>query len=391
MSSQTCWSLLDSLLKEGKIARFEKTALDIIQSPSSTPNEIYNAKLELSKLYMKLGLHEQSLNYLPKDQLLARTYQELFISSEHRQYPFEKVSSTTDRIAFVSTDWEDHPCSKFLKFVDRIPGSIKIIPDKDIITTLDSKKPTLIVDCNGLTKGTITNKLVEYSKQNQVRLVTYLGYPVQVEGIEYIEEEQFKLSSNKLERITNSFFLCYKPDKDTQIEPKSKHTEKVVYGYFARLEKTSDSVINHMIKIIHETLDKGQVPLIRARALYFFHSQVRKLFLSRIPEEYHQYFELEEYADKDQYYEQFNEIDYLIDSYPFSGTTITCDSLYMGIQILTNPEVKDTDSLHTTVTKRLIKYLGIEDEIDRNEIRSKFISKICNPIKFANDFVRALT
>src|SRR5690606_23731098 len=35
------------------------------------------------------------------------------------------------------------------------------------------------------------------------------------------------------------------------------------------------------------------------------------------------------------YYELFNEIDILLDTFPYSGTTTTCDSMYMGTPVIT--------------------------------------------------------
>lgn len=373
--------VLNELLQQGKVAKFEKLALRIITEESEDPNTIYNTKLILSKMYMKMGLHDLSLKYLPEDQKLAHIYQRLFIDSKRIDYECPK-NETMGVLVFISTDWTGHPCGKFLSFVDYIPGALKIDPKKEDIkeSLLKLELADTIIDCNGFTHGSITNYLIGYSNEKKKRLVTYLGYPVQVPGVQYLEESYFK----------DSFFLCYDiPKVIPSIKPRGS-TGQITYGYFARMEKMNESTIAHFITLIQETLSKGRAPRIKVRSKYFFHPQVKALFLSRIPEEYRPYVELVESTED--YYDSFNEIDYLIDSYPYSGTTITCDSLYMGVPIIINPEVKDTDSLHTTVTKRLLSYLGIlhGESMSREELRSLFINKMCNPEKFAKDFLRAL-
>lgn len=69
-------------------------------------------------------------------------------------------------------------------------------------------------------------------------------------------------------------------------------------------------------------------------------------------------------ATLDDYFDQFNDIDLCVDTFPYSGTTTTCSSLYMGVPVVTlynksNPHVSN-------VTASILHNIGRNDLVTPN-------------------------
>jgi predicted O-linked N-acetylglucosamine transferase (SPINDLY family) len=66
----------------------------------------------------------------------------------------------------------------------------------------------------------------------------------------------------------------------------------------------------------------------------------------------------------EKYLSKFNEIDFCIDTYPYSGTTTTCTSLYMGVPVFT---VYDEKNEHVSnVTGSILLNMGKDEYIGEN-------------------------
>jgi len=117
----------------------------------------------------------------------------------------------------------------------------------------------------------------------------------------------------------------------------------------------------------------------------------------------------------DEYFEQFNYLDLCIDTYPYSGTTTTCSSLYMGVPVIciydkSNPHVSNVSAsillnmnninYKKYICKDLIDYenkilsfkkseINMENE-NRNIVRQDFLN-LMNPNKFILEYEEILT
>ena len=112
------------------------------------------------------------------------------------------------------------------------------------------------------------------------------------------------------------------------------------------------------------------------------------------------------------FYEQFNQVEFTIDTFPYSGTTTTCNSLYMGVPVVTiydpkNPHaanvsasiLKHTQEPETFITSSLEEYeqriLQLANDLpcktlqDREERRSRFLQAM-DPKAFMRDYEAAL-
>ena len=106
------------------------------------------------------------------------------------------------------------------------------------------------------------------------------------------------------------------------------------------------------------------------------------------------------------YYNIFNGFDYVIDTFPYSGTTTTAASLYMGCPVLTfyNPDALSTSNssssmnINSGLSKYVFKSLPailkfdfkqFRDNYNRKQLRKKFLNCM-NPVTFLNCFEKML-
>jgi predicted O-linked N-acetylglucosamine transferase (SPINDLY family) len=112
------------------------------------------------------------------------------------------------------------------------------------------------------------------------------------------------------------------------------------------------------------------------------------------------------------FYEQFNQVEFTIDTFPYSGTTTTCNSLYMGVPVVTlyNPKhphaanvsasiLKHTNEPSHYITGSLEEYeeriLQLANDLpcktlqDREERRERFL-KAMEPKAFMREYEAAL-
>ncbi len=90
----------------------------------------------------------------------------------------------------------------------------------------------------------------------------------------------------------------------------------------------------------------------------------------------------------DSYYGIFNQIDILLDTMPYSGTTTTCDSLYMSTPIITR---YNKDYHVQNVTASILNSIGHEELVSYSD--SEYIEKtiaLINDISRINNYKTSL-
>jgi protein O-GlcNAc transferase len=216
----------------------------------------------------------------------------------------------------------------------------KIIHDEDAID--------ILVDLNGNTSGARTDLFVANCAPVQV---SYLGYP-NTSGIYNVRyritdsiadhPETQQLYTEKLIRLNNCF-LNYDTSfitDDGSVIPLDKSylnyensVEKpIILGSINRPPKNSIAYLNCIKKILE------QVPnaklLIKVNTTNYVES-IKNEYLNilGIPED--RLIITSYITTKDGYYLLFNDIDILLDTWPYSGTTTTCDALYMSTPVIT--------------------------------------------------------
>jgi predicted O-linked N-acetylglucosamine transferase (SPINDLY family) len=274
------------------------------------------------------------------------------------------------RVGYVSPDFWDHAVTRFmlsiLQHTNRIQFEIycysntlkrdatteqlmqfcpnwrviKGLSVQEAIRKIREDEIDILVDLAG---HTADNSLLVFAHKAAPIQVSYLGYPAST-GLETID---YKISdiwtdppfnqrfyTEKLEYIEGGF-LCYKPYScNSQLTPLPMLRNGFPsFGCFNDLKKISSKMLELWVQIL------------KAAPTAHFAMKNRSFGCERTKSHYLQYFEQKGIAperlhffgfvEQERFYQFYNNIDLALDSYPYNGTTTTCDALWMGIPTVT--------------------------------------------------------
>ena len=318
------------------------------------------------------------LNYLPD--ITAE-----LLYSEHCEWPRKQKTKNVGlsrdvqavdldrglRIAYVSSDFRKHSVSYFFAPLlqhhnsdnvetwcyatspqsDDVTVRLKEMADHwcDISSFNDAKaieqilsdKIDILIDLSGHTAG---NRLTIFAAKPAPVQVTYLGYPATT-GLPEIDyrltdeiadpPDQDQYYSEKLIRLS-SCFLCFEPySTSPEVAPLPVLKNGfVTFGSFNNLAKINDSVISVWASLLNNVPNSRL--LIKNPSLTDSATAQRYLSLfvkHGISEER---IELRGLAPStEEHLDTYKLVDIALDTFPYNGTTTTCEALHMGVPVVT--------------------------------------------------------
>ena len=241
---------------------------------------------------------------------------------------------------YSNSNISDETTKKFRKLVHQW-NDIAGWSDQKVINKIKDDRISILVDLSGHTSG---NRLTVFSKKPAPLQVTWIGYPntTGLTSIDYrlsdliadppgVDDEFY---TEKLIRLPNGF-LCYMPPEDTpELAPPPFNTNKIItFGCFNNLAKINLDVLN-LWKRILEALPESRLLLkspvtnsgsIRKRFTDFFKDTVEP---KRVR------FESWKTSVRS-HLKDYNNVDIALDTFPYNGTTTTCEALWMGVPVIT--------------------------------------------------------
>jgi predicted O-linked N-acetylglucosamine transferase (SPINDLY family) len=174
--------------------------------------------------------------------------------------------------------------------------------------------------------------------------VTYLGYP-NTTGLQTMD---YRLSDNwadpesfgnggYTEQIIrlNSGFLCYRaPAEAKMIAVTARDEGSVTFGSFNNFAKITPTVITCWTRIMQRT--PGSRFIIKSKSLGS--SELQKEILERFADagvENSRVLLLGHISTRVAHLESYNDVDISLDTFPYNGTTTTCEALWMGVPVIT--------------------------------------------------------
>lgn len=219
---------------------------------------------------------------------------------------------------------------------------ISALNDDQVFRLIQQDGIDILVDLAGHTDR---NRLRVFSRKPAPVQVSYLGYP----GTTGLRTMDYRLTdvqadpvgvsdsyyTEKLVRLENGF-LCYEPP----IEPPchggapARRNGFVTFGSFNNLAKINGDVIHAWSDILRQ-LPSAKLVL-KARGLG--DPSGRTIVLSEFQR--HGISEdrvecLGHMIGVDQHFDAYNRIDIALDTFPYNGTTTTCEALWMGVPVIT--------------------------------------------------------
>jgi len=216
------------------------------------------------------------------------------------------------------------------------------IDDKEVFELIKSDSIDILVDLAGHTGG---HRLYVLGLKPAPIQVSYLGYP-NTTGMPQVDyrltdniadtPDQQKYYTEKLVFLPNGF-LCYNPG---EMQPTVKslpmsHEDYITFGCFNNCTKINKAIIKIWIDILNS------VPNSRLMLKFFegLGPEIREYYYDLFAK-----YGLEKPKDRlilsgwfmpEQHLELYNSIDIALDTYPYNGTTTTCQALLMGVPVIT--------------------------------------------------------
>lgn len=392
--------------------------------------ECYNKSLQTCpKFTLPFQNKIMNLNYL-FDELDDKMY----ITNQHRlvnrlykkqpgRYTFTRETFTGDRIhiGIISGDFVDHPVSffisTFLRRFDTKRFRVTCYSECIINTGLYNKELEFRTIRNmsaeaaadliyndrvhvlfDLAGHTAFNRMDVFALRPSPVQVTYIGYPFTT-GLDEMDyritdnvcDGDFSVSqkfySERLVALDNCF-LCYDPTviNNTGVVNKPLHEIRyrdrdgfVNIGCFNRTNKITDG----MIRLLNGILLKFPKTRLVFKTKGLINKIVRAEFVSKFDRTVQsRIVVLECTITHDDHLLTYNDVDIAVDTFPYSGTTTTCEALYMGVPVYS---VYDkTYYFHPqNVSCSILKNSGLEEYIV--EDTEMLFRGISNFVQHSND------
>jgi protein O-GlcNAc transferase len=199
----------------------------------------------------------------------------------------------------------------------------------------------ILVDLAGHTAG---NRLLTFARKPAPVQISYLGYPdtTGLSAMDYRLTDAYadppgltdSLHAERLLRLTPSF-LCYRPPPDAPpvLPPPASNGNGITFGSFNVLRKLTTNMMDAWASILRAVprsrlllKTRGlQSPEVRQRLLSLFaraHIEADRVeLLPAVPSVV-------------AHLELYNRVDIALDTFPYHGTTTTCEALWMGVPVI---------------------------------------------------------
>lgn len=345
-------------------------------------NKAEKIKLDFKNLQTKL----YNINYLTENDRkecgLLDVYKEVIkindVMTLKNLYKFDDTFNNSKiRIGYVSPDFKEHAVLKFIynilkdhdrnrfeifayysnKFnhLDKFskdlkeniigPSNFKIICDMDTKQASDliyNDKINILVDLGG---HSAESRLDVFACKPSPIQVSYLGYPATtgLYQIDYRITDVIADPINTTEKYTEELirlpccFLRYNNEHINTIHDiinisKRKDRDYIVLGLINKLNKNSDEFYDLVSKIM--SIYTNTKVLIKVGSIEN-QDKNRSFYLDKLGISSDRLFLYSYIVTQKDYLDVFNKIDVLLDTFPYSGTTTTCDALLMNVPIIT--------------------------------------------------------
>ncbi len=325
-----------------------------------------------ARSYRLFALHYQP--DVPREKLFAEHVAFGRLLDPAPRVAFTNPSNPTRRlrIAMLSPDLREHACAYFieplLRHLDREQFEIYLYHDhfrEDAVSarlkshaevwrnfvgqpaalvekTIRADSPDILIDLAGHTG---LNRLPLFARRLAPVQATYLGYPdtTGVPAMDYRFTDAVadpegiadKFATEQLVRLAGSAWT-YAPSADApEVAPAPclKH-EHVTFGCFNNLAKVTDPMLALWGKILRDLPSSR----LRIKGKGFGDATVRQKYeerFARLGLPIDRVDLLEHTAEAKDHLALYGDVDIALDTFPYHGTTTTCEALWMGVPVVT--------------------------------------------------------
>jgi len=269
-----------------------------------------------------------------------------FISGDFRTHSvahfFEPILSARDRGAFTYVLYSN--CHLQDAVTERLRANaddwrdIWRLTDDALIELIRTDRIDILVDLSG---HTAYNRLAVFARRSAPVQITYLGYPAST-GLATMDYRITDAVTDppipadawhceRLLRLPDSQW-CFRPFGTPGLPDPLPAREAgfVTFGSFNNLTKASDTLLGCWVRIL-VGLPTSRLRLTRVRSAQRAAEIIALFVKSGVDPER---IECVPYANDPPYGLQFEGVDIALDNYPYNGVTTTCESLYVGVPVI---------------------------------------------------------
>lgn len=410
-------------------------------------NKIMNLSYCFDELKDKMYIYEQ---HKLVNKIFKKSSNKFVFNSNYFKTP--KI-----KIGIISGDFTDHPVSYFistyLQNFDTTRFDVTCYSECIIDTTLFNKNlqfkyvknmsaesgAQLIHNDNihillDLAGHTAHNRLDIFALKPCPIQITYIGYPYStgLNEMDYRitdavcdnEEVSQKFYTEKLINLPGGF-LCYDPrvikkNYNYQVPEITKtpylkcERKFLTIGCFNRVNKMTEK----NIKYFDEILSKNENVKFVFKTKALLNQNIKKEFLKKFSKENLNRIEVLPCTTlHEQHVLEYNKVDIAIDTFPYSGTTTSCEALYMGVPVFTvydnkyyfhaqnvtasilknshkdfeNYIIYNKDDIHSKLNELQNKDNAFWNNL-KNDTREKFLNgRICDKKRYMTEIEQVFT
>ena len=312
---------------------------------------------------------------------------------------------------YADIEHADHITERLASYANDLQV-VNNFEDDELARKIHADKIDILVDLAG---HTANNRLRVFARKPAPVQVTWLGYPdtTGMASIDYRITDAWADPSGQTEdwhseellRLPNGF-LCYRPPANSEpVSPLPMTTNKVVtFGSFNALPKVTPQVVTLWASILAAIPDSRLIMKNKS----FIDAGTQQRYRSQFIEhglDPDRIDLLGWVAGVNEHMALYGKIDIALDTFPYNGTTTTCESLWMGVPVLTMQGMTHVErvgasllsqiGLHNWIAERPDQYVEKAIEYAKNpqqlatirkEMRGRMLaSTLCDGPGFARD------
>lgn len=345
------------------------------------PSNVFDEFLRINDLLQPINICSRSISKIGKLKIGL-------VSPDFRQHVcaffIEPILQYFDRTkieiyCYANVNNEDKVSEKFKNFDDVKWFNIYKQEFNVVCDLIHSHQIDILIDLAGHTNG---NRLDIFSQKPAPIQITYLGYPngTGLINMDYRITDKFADPINTKQKFTEKLiylprcFICYSQTENLENIPviPIKHNF-ITFGVMNKLNKHNKTTFKIWSEIIKNI--PNSVLLIKRDMKSAF--DIRVKYLKKLGLNDSQIKIVGYVKNQQDYYNLYNDIDICLDTFPYSGTTTSCDAFLMSTPIIT---LGIPDRHVSNVTKSMLFNMGFP------ELYSKSLNEyIEKAIKLAND------
>lgn len=271
--------------------------------------------------YYSPDFREHSVAYFIEP-VIEHHDREKFIT--YAYYPSQKEDAVTRRLQDKFDNWRN----------------ISMMTVNEVADLVTTDEIDILVDLAG---HTANNMLLLFANKPAPVQITYLGYP-NTTGLKAIQyrltdviadpEGQDEYYSEALCRLPECF-LTYRPDENAPnvSKPPVIQNSYITFGSFNNLAKINDKVITAWSKLLGRVSDSRL--LIKNPSLT--DKKTRQRYIDKFSQKGIEAGRIEllgHTPTRHEHLSLYNCIDISLDTFPYNGTTTTCEALWMGVPVI---------------------------------------------------------